>query len=128
MKTQSYQETITGMEPETMYFFMIKAVSESRSLVTDEFVVSQTTGIQKVSNFDEIYHKPLAMMNFSGIGIYGSKNLQIRFFIFKSGNLCKDLKLKRFFFIFTIFSGYSGLEYVITRGWHSRSRCQSRNV
>ena len=44
MKTQNFEETVTGMEPETKYFFMIKAVSESRALVTDEFVISQTTG------------------------------------------------------------------------------------
>lgn len=44
MQTWSNTETITGMEPETMYHFMVKAVSEERGLVTDEFVISQTTG------------------------------------------------------------------------------------
>ena len=91
MKTQSYQETITGMEPETKYFFMIKAVSESRSLVTDEFVVSQTTGIQKVSNFDEIYHKPLAMMNFLSL---------------KVESFAKTSNLKDFFYFYDILASF----------------------
>jgi len=44
MTTWSNSETITGMTPEMKYYFMIKAVSEERGLVTDEYVISQTTG------------------------------------------------------------------------------------
>ena len=35
---------INGMEPETIYYFMIKASSKDKDLTTDEFVISQSTG------------------------------------------------------------------------------------
>ena len=35
---------VTGMEPETLYYFMIKARSSDNVLTTDEFVISQATG------------------------------------------------------------------------------------
>ena len=45
--------TITGMEPETLYYFMVKAKSESKSLTTDEFVTSQATG----KSFIDLYSR-----------------------------------------------------------------------
>ena len=44
MQTWANSETITGLLPETMYTFTVRAVSEERALVTDQFSISQMTG------------------------------------------------------------------------------------
>ena len=44
MKLTENEILVTGMEPETLYYFMIKARSSDNVLTTDEFVISQATG------------------------------------------------------------------------------------
>ena len=44
LKLKENNAVINGMEPETLYYFMIKAQSEEKDLTTDEFVISQPTG------------------------------------------------------------------------------------
>ena len=44
MKLTDNEVVVTGMEPETPYYFMIKAKSSDNVLTTDEFVISQATG------------------------------------------------------------------------------------
>ena len=44
MKLTDNEVLVTGMEPETPYYFMIKAKSSDNVLTTDEFVISQATG------------------------------------------------------------------------------------
>ena len=44
MKLTDNEVVVTGMEPETPYYFMIKAKSRDNVLTTDEFVISQATG------------------------------------------------------------------------------------
>ena len=44
MRLTDNEVLVTGMEPETPYYFMIKAKSSDNVLTTDEFVISQATG------------------------------------------------------------------------------------